>query len=103
LTGHIDPDIRRAATLPAEVYSDPRWFHLSRERIFSRSWQLVGDTDSVRVPGLDRVEREDEAVVESVQRGVRSRLYHRGRYSPTREQGPHHFHRLLERFLREGI
>ncbi|HYG61385.1 MAG TPA: aromatic ring-hydroxylating dioxygenase subunit alpha [Thermoanaerobaculia bacterium] len=50
--------------------------------------------------GLDRVEREDEAVVEGVQRGVRSRLYHRGRYSPTREQGVHHFHRLLERFLR---
>lgn len=45
--------------------------------------------------GLDRVEREDEAVVESVQRGVRSRLYDRGRYSPTRERGVHHFHRLL--------
>jgi choline monooxygenase len=44
---------------------------------------------------LDRVEREDEAVVESVQKGVASRLYHRGRYSPTREQGVHHFHRLL--------
>ncbi|HWM89685.1 MAG TPA: aromatic ring-hydroxylating dioxygenase subunit alpha [Thermoanaerobaculia bacterium] len=49
--------------------------------------------------GLDRVEREDEAVVESVQRGIRSRLYHRGRYSPTRETGVHHFHRLLTRFL----
>ena len=45
--------------------------------------------------GLDRVEREDEAVVEGVQRGVRSSLYTRGRYSPTREQGVHHFHRLL--------
>lgn len=45
--------------------------------------------------GLDRVEREDEAVVEAVQRGTRSRLYGRGRYSPTREQGVHHFHRLL--------
>jgi len=45
--------------------------------------------------GLDRVEREDEFVVESVQRGVRSRLYDRGRYSPTREQGVHHFHGLL--------
>ena len=45
--------------------------------------------------GLDRVEREDEAVVESVQRGVRSRLYDRGRYSPTHERGVHHFHRLL--------
>ncbi len=48
---------------------------------------------------LDRVEREDEAVVESVQRGVRSRFYERGRYSPTREQGVHHFHRLLAEFL----
>jgi len=45
--------------------------------------------------GLDRVEREDEAVVEAVQRGTRSRFYSRGRYSPTREQGVHHFHRLL--------
>ncbi|MCK6478267.1 MAG: Rieske 2Fe-2S domain-containing protein [Phycisphaerales bacterium] len=45
--------------------------------------------------GLDRVEREDEAVVEAVHRGTRSLLYERGRYSPTREQGVHHFHRLL--------
>jgi choline monooxygenase len=48
---------------------------------------------------LDRVEREDEAVVQSVQRGVRSRLYRRGRYSQKREEGVHHFHRLLTRFL----
>jgi len=47
--------------------------------------------------GLDRVEREDEAVVEAVQKGLRSRLYSHGRYSPTREQGVHHFHRLLAR------
>jgi choline monooxygenase len=44
---------------------------------------------------LDRVEREDEVIVESVQRGTRARLYDRGRYSPAREQGVHHFHRLL--------
>ena len=44
---------------------------------------------------LHDVEMEDEAVVESVQRGVRSRLYGAGRYSPTRETGVHHFHRLL--------
>jgi choline monooxygenase len=49
--------------------------------------------------GLDRVEAEDEAVVEAVARGVRSRLYTRGRYSPTRERGVHHFHRLLCEFL----
>ena len=45
--------------------------------------------------GLERVEHEDEAVVESVQRGIQSRLYRRGRYSPARETGVHHFHRLL--------
>jgi choline monooxygenase len=48
---------------------------------------------------LDRVEREDEAVVESVQRGVRSRFYDRGRFSPAREQGVHHFHQLLAECL----
>lgn len=44
---------------------------------------------------VDRVEREDEAVVELVQKGVQSRFYDQGRYSPTRETGTHHFHRLL--------
>lgn len=44
---------------------------------------------------LDRVEREDEVVVELTQKGVSSRLYDRGRYSPKREDGTHHFHRLL--------
>ena len=44
--------------------------------------------------GLDRVEREDEAVVEATHKGLKSGFYTRGRYSPTRETGPHHFHRL---------
>jgi choline monooxygenase len=44
---------------------------------------------------LDRVEREDEAVVEAVHVGIRSRLYDRGRYSPTREVGVHQFHRMI--------
>jgi choline monooxygenase len=48
---------------------------------------------------LDQVEMEDEAVVQTVQRGLRSRLYSRGRYSPTREQGVHHFHRLVAEFM----
>jgi choline monooxygenase len=45
--------------------------------------------------GLDTVEMEDEEVVEAVQKGIRSRFYHQGRYSVTREQGIHHFHRLI--------
>ena len=51
---------------------------------------------------LDKVELEDEAVVESVQKGVRSRFYTHGRYSPTREQGTHHFHRLIAEFMFEN-
>ncbi|KTD62298.1 SRPBCC family protein [Legionella shakespearei] len=51
---------------------------------------------------LDQVEQEDEAVVESVQKGIKSRYYDAGRFSPTKEQGTHHFQRLLCQFLNEG-
>ena len=71
---------------------------LSPERTRVTFLSFVRDA-SLRETGaggdLDRVEREDEAVVEAVQRGVRSRLAARGRYSPTEEVGVHHFHRLL--------
>lgn len=48
---------------------------------------------------LDTVEMEDEAAVQSVQRGLRSRLYRSGRYSPQHERGVHQFHRLLAQCL----
>lgn len=48
---------------------------------------------------LEKVEREDEFVVEAVHNGIRSNFYKAGRFSPTREQGVHHFHRLLAEFL----
>lgn len=48
---------------------------------------------------LDKVEIEDEAVVEGVQKGIRSRFYKAGRFSPSREKGVHHFHRLLAEFI----
>jgi len=43
----------------------------------------------------DVVQREDVEVCESVQRGLESSSYDRGRYSVKREMGEHHFHRLL--------
>lgn len=49
--------------------------------------------------GLDKVEMEDEEIVENVQRGIRSRFYKHGRYSVTREQGTHHFHRILAELI----
>jgi choline monooxygenase len=48
---------------------------------------------------LDKVESEDEEIVQNVQKGVRSRFYKLGRYSVTKERGTHHFHRLLAEFL----
>lgn len=43
----------------------------------------------------EKTEREDEFVVEAVQRGLNSRFYRSGRFSPSRETGVHHFHRLV--------
>ncbi len=48
---------------------------------------------------LDKVEMEDEEVVEAVQQGIQSRFYTTGRFSPTKEKGVHHFHMLLAQFI----
>ena len=43
----------------------------------------------------EKIQLEDVGVCESVQRGLRSRSYDRGRFSVRREAGDHHFQRLL--------
>jgi len=73
---------------------------IARTRISFRAYVWdAGKLDGGAGSGLDQVEMEDEAAVEAVQRGVRSRWYRSGRYSPSREQGVHHFHRLLAEFM----
>jgi choline monooxygenase len=49
---------------------------------------------------LDSVEKEDEDIVASVQKGIVSGGYSTGRFSPTQERGVHYFHLLLSRFLK---
>jgi choline monooxygenase len=49
-----------------------------------------------------RIQDEDHAICESVQRGLGSRAYGAGRLSPRREAGERLFHRLLASDLREG-
>jgi choline monooxygenase len=49
----------------------------------------------------DEVQQEDIGLCESVQRGLQSALYDRGRYSVKRENGVHHFHMLLGEFLEQ--
>jgi choline monooxygenase len=50
--------------------------------------------------GLDKVEIEDEEIVENIQKGISSRFYKQGRYSVTKERGTHHFHRIISDFLK---
>jgi phenylpropionate dioxygenase-like ring-hydroxylating dioxygenase large terminal subunit len=47
----IDPDIARAWTLPAQLYTDADVFAAEREKIFSRTWQVVGHASQVANPG----------------------------------------------------
>lgn len=51
---------------------------------------------------VDLVEREDEAVVEQVHIGTRSRFYKQGRFSPAQEAGVHQFHQLIQWMGAEG-
>jgi choline monooxygenase len=51
----------------------------------------------------ERVNDEDVAICEAVQRGLRSRAYGAGRLSVRREAGEHLFHRLLARDLKDGL
>jgi choline monooxygenase len=64
-----------------------------------RSYRFGGVPFNRTVNNLENTEMEDEAVVESVQKGIQSRFYHRGRFSPTMEKGVHHFHQLVGEFL----
>jgi choline monooxygenase len=47
--------------------------------------------------GIDKTEREDENIVEQVQKGISSRFYKHGRYSPQWETGVHQFHTMLQK------
>ena len=68
----------------------------TRTRIRYQTWVRHPERRGTGAGGaLDEVEREDDAIVARVQRGVRARLYRGGRYAPGWEDGVRHFHRLL--------
>ena len=48
---------------------------------------------------IDKVEREDEFVVEQVSKGLESRYYKTGRFSAVKEEAIHHFHTLISDYL----
>jgi len=47
----VDADIRRASTISKRFYTDPEVFERSKDAIFARSWQFLGDESAVKVPG----------------------------------------------------
>jgi choline monooxygenase len=60
----FNPDIRFAETLPSRLYTDPVYLALEEEKIFGRTWQLVGRTADVAEPGAYlTAEIGDEAIV----------------------------------------
>lgn len=55
---------------------------------------------SAAVELSDEIQQEDIAICEAVQRRLGSEYYNRGRYSPERENGLHHFHSLWKEWMR---
>ncbi len=73
---------------------EPQGVTHTRVRFMSFVWREQWLQDGAGA-ALHTVEMEDEALVLSVTRGMRSRLYRRGRYAPVHEAACHHFHQLL--------
>jgi choline monooxygenase len=60
----FDPDIHRAETIPARCYTDPVMLALEEEKIFGRTWQVVGRLADLGQPGsFLTAQIGDEAVV----------------------------------------
>ncbi len=73
---------------------------INKTRIIFKTYLLEGHSaEEFANTAIDATELEDEAIVESVQIGMQSRLYQSGRFSPKMEQGVHHFHRLLSQAM----
>ena len=72
----FSPDIATAATVPARLYNDPVYLELEQDRIFGRTWQLVGRTDQLTETGsYVVVDAAGESVV-IVRDGEALRGYH---------------------------
>src|SRR5512134_2366404 len=47
----VDADIARSWTLPSRLYTEPGVLRDEQQRVFYRTWQVVGRSDQVRKPG----------------------------------------------------
>ena len=73
---------------------------IDKTRVRFLSFPIKGESQDVgNDSSIDTVELEDQKVVESVQKGIESEIYHRGRYSAKHEKGVHYFHQLLAKYI----
>src|SRR5215831_16768824 len=47
----VEADVARAWTLPAQLYWDAATFGVEKEKVFARTWQVVGHVHQVANPG----------------------------------------------------
>ena len=47
----FEKDLSSAATIPSSWYRDPHVLSLEQDRIFAKTWQLVGHSEQVSLPG----------------------------------------------------
>jgi choline monooxygenase len=60
----FEADIARASTIPSRCYTDAAFLALEEERVFGRTWQLVGRADQVAESGqFFTAEIGDESIV----------------------------------------
>ncbi len=74
-----------------------------RETLTIFEWYYGKDVPTEHINRMvefsDKVQQEDITICEAVQRGIASRSYNQGHYSPKHENGLYHFHSLLHQFL----
>jgi choline monooxygenase len=93
--GHLDTNL----VLPLGVDRTKVVF----EFFFDDVGPARGEANRQSIAVSERIQHEDVAICESVQRGLGSRAYRAGRLSVRREAGENLFHKLLARDLRGGL
>ena len=67
----FDPNIARASTIPARLYTDPVFLALEEEKVFGRTWQIVARREAVAESGqFVTAEMGREAIVVLNDRGA---------------------------------
>jgi len=68
------------------------WYFRDPESVTRQIDETVAFSEEIQIEDID--------ICEAVQRGLKSRTYDTGRFSPKRENGVHHFHCLYQDFMR---